>query len=1231
MKTKNRGSNQFFKQGRTMVHLKNNALVFVKATRIGGILAFSALTLFNPTWVYGQTAGPSQQAAAEPVKESTEPSEITESDAEGTPANPDSETAATREVPSGPSAIPSAPDAPPGTDPKFVEELDAYGKAHSRYAAEIQDYQDTIDAIIEAEYNRRVAQINAGYDGKIRGLENIERKNREEAIATFEQFLRDNPMRENYTPDALFRLAELYFEKANDDYLRADEQYQQDRMRYDAGEIADMPEEPERTYVKSIAVFERLIKDWPDYRHIDGAYYLLAYTEQQMGDPERARDLFAELIVKRPDSAFVPEAWLRVGEYHFDYSDAGDITKNLELAKHAYEQAMRDEGSQFYDKALYKLAWTHYRLDDFDRAIGYFKQLVEYSDEIERQTGRSGAVLREESVQYIAIALAEEDWDLDGVRDDDYGLPRVRKYLNKGQSYEREVLAQLSEFLFDRTQYTETIALYEYMIALDPTHRENPAMHEKIILALHRDMQPEAAFEIRRRLMEYYGPNSEWYAYQRRVGNDEALQYGDNVIRENLIQAATWYHEQAQSLRSEALVRRDSDLLALTQQRYKLAAKAYEEFLTSYPNDKEAFQWNFYYAECLYYAGQYDSAFGQYEVVRELDLVRNEYQEISAFNAIKSLEFMMREQVQRGELTATALGGLDLEAARDAANQQPEQAQPENDGIIKIQSEEVPPVVEKYVTAMDRYVVLGLANPEDSQLDGKFAFQSAKVYYDFKHYDEARRRFAWIVDNYSDQEVAYLAGSLILDTYREEQDYTKLAEWAERLTQVIKGEQAEAVREEVREFRLGALFKSAEALYAEKKYAEAAEEYIRLVNDAPNHEYAPKALNNAAVAYELLQRYDSALRLYERVYQEYPSDPLAGYALYRVAINSERFFEFEKAIQNYTLFYDKYRGQSPKELRDMGFIVEEKRSESLKSVAVLLENLQRYDEAAKTYVQFARAYPNDPQAGPGMWQAVLVYQKAGDSKQMMATIQTYIREYGQNPENNLRVLEGTMLIADYHEGRKDHRNAAIWYRNVLNEYKKRGLEPASPGAYYSAKAEFMLVEQDFEKWKALQIKGNLKTQERLLKEKIEGQQKLTAQYNEVMAHRSLEWTMAANFRVGSLLQHFATALYEVPIPFAEGTDEHDIYQERLEDIAIPLEEAAITRYEQTIQRAQQDKIVNEWTKRTLDELNKFKPGEYPLYKEERRSIEKQSVTGLPYLDAEAYEVFKERAEQEDPT
>ena len=62
----------------------------------------------------------------------------------------------------------------------------------------------------------------------------------------------------------------------------------------------------------------------------------------------------------------MPEAWIRVGEFYFDQ---GDLLK----AREAYAQAMRTPDSKFYDKALYKLAWTYYRQDDFGGAIERFK------------------------------------------------------------------------------------------------------------------------------------------------------------------------------------------------------------------------------------------------------------------------------------------------------------------------------------------------------------------------------------------------------------------------------------------------------------------------------------------------------------------------------------------------------------------------------------------------------------------------------------------------------------------------------------------------------------------------------------------------------------------------------------------------------------------------------------------------------------------------------------------
>jgi TolA-binding protein len=1135
-----------------------------------------------------------------------------------TPSPDESATDVEKEAPQSASESPP----PEGAEDEFSQSLEDFQQAYSRYSREMKDYQETIDAIVEAEYNQRVSKVNSSYDGKIGSLESVERQRRVDAIDTFEAYLERYPNTPGYTPDALFRLAELNFEKANDDYLVADEQYQEQVALFEAGKLADRPSLPQRDYSQTMSLFQKLINDWPNYEQADGAYYLLAYCKLQNAEDDEATQLLTTLIEEHPDSRFVPEAWIRIGEHWFTFAEGPEA---LAKAKHAYEQAMQYPDSKFYDKALYKLAWTYYRMDDFEQAIGEFKRLVRYSDEQKEKTGREGSVLRAESIQYIAVSLAEEDWDLDGAVDADFGLVRVKKYLSGNEPYEREVLVQLVDYMFENTRYAIASDVISYSLDKYPRHRENPQLHEKLILALVRDGRQDASFAERRNLLAYYGPESDWYQFQQRVGHEEAVRHADNLVKDNLIQSATWFHEEAQKLKNEAVVRQDTEMLALAREKYANAASAYEDFLARYPNDKDIYQWNFYYAECLYYSEQYMPAHQQYRVVRELDISDNKFQEKAAFNAIKSLEFQMQAMARRGELPAKAVPGSGVDDARKAAQEQEDvetsaTEMAERDGQKRvIDAEQLPAMVNQYVTAMDRYVVLGLENQNDQDLDVKLAFQAAKLFYDFKNYDTARERFNWIVDSYPENELAYLAGSLILETYRQEQDYQKLAMAAEKLSKVIKGEQAQAIKAEVRQYKLGAMFKSAEQLFAAKDYEKAAEEYLRLVNSSPDHEYAPKALNNAAVAYENIGKYESAMKLYERVYGDYPNDPLAGYALYRVAVNSDRFFDFDKAVQSYMLFYDKYEGQNPPELEETGFSIEEKRQGALRNAAVLSTNLQRFSEGAKLYEQYVRTYPEADDSDAVQWEAVKTWKKAGEPQKMMSALSTYRRKVGVEADKTSNVLEGMMMVADHYESRGDQRQATKWYEDIIEEFNARQPGNGTPSAFYAAKSRFMLADQTFAKWKAIEIKGSMKQQGRLLKEKINSAKKVNSEFQEVWQFGSLEWLLASTFRIGNMYQSFAESLYNVPIPFEQDSDEWYIYREQLDEIAIPFEDKAVENYEKVIAKARDEKVVNEWTKQTLEELNKFMPAKYPLYKEERREVADRTRTGTSFMGGEDYE------------
>jgi rubrerythrin len=232
---------------------------------------------------------------------------------------------------------------------------------------------------------------------------------------------------------------------------------------------------------------------------------------------------------------------------------------------------------------------------------------------------------------------------------------------------------------------------------------------------------------------------------------------------------------------------------------------------------------------------------------------------------------------------------------------------------------------------------------------------------------------------------------------------------------------------------------------------------------------------------------------------------------------------------------------------------------------------------------------------------------------MFEAFETYKTEFGSKPENAEKVLQGMNWIAEYREDEGEEDEAMDQYRAILKAFKERSLKPGTDSAYYAAKAQFQLAEKKYQKWKKIKIDGDLSEQKKLLDKKIKEQKKVSKAFKKVWDYKNLEYTLASSFRVGSLFQGFAESLYQVPIPFDPGSEQYRMYRTQLEDIAIPLEDKAIERYEQTIKKAREEKIVNEWTKKTLNELNKYRPNEYPLYKESRMASESKLGTGYPLL------------------
>ena len=74
-----------------------------------------------------------------------------------------------------------------------------------------------------------------------------------------------------------------------------------------------------------------------------------------------------------------------------------------------------------------------------------------------------------------------------------------------------------------------------------------------------------------------------------------------------------------------------------------------------------------------------------------------------------------------------------------------------------------------------------------------------------------------------------------------------------------------------------------------------------------------------------------------------------------------------------------------------------------------------------------------------------------------------------------------------------------------------------------------------------------------------------------------------------------------------GVDEVVAYQELVANEALRFEEQAAEAYALTVKVARENRVHNDWTRRTLEALNRIRPNEYPVLKEPKRMLSEDAM------------------------
>lgn len=370
-----------------------------------------------------------------------------------------------------------------------------------RYVGQAEEHHRRMRDMLLRAFDDKTRELENRYAKRIAAAETRKRGKHADTIALLEQFIKDHPAHAQFTPDAMFRLADLYLDAADE-----------------AVDSADMTAEVLADYSKPLALWERILAEFPDYRQLPSVLYLVGHYGKTQ-DERRSLMLFLALSCANKykwtdapppiptrdealaridrkdrldpyagceawegaDVELVRHAWVRgIADYHFTVPGEVDeaISGYLKIVDGGKD-------SPLFAEALYKLAWSYYKRDFLLDSIKGFDDSVKLYDSIVAKGAIPALELREESLQYIAVAFTDP-WEGETDTDPVKAFERAREFY-KGRENEphvRDVWEAMGAAFMELQAYDQ--AVDSYRLAIGPPwelHPRNPVVHQEIVNA----------------------------------------------------------------------------------------------------------------------------------------------------------------------------------------------------------------------------------------------------------------------------------------------------------------------------------------------------------------------------------------------------------------------------------------------------------------------------------------------------------------------------------------------------------------------------------------------------------------------------------------------------------------------------------------------------------------------------------------------------------------------------
>jgi len=836
----------------------------------------------------------------------------------------------------------------------------------------------------------------------------------------------------------------------------------------------------------AIQAYQKLLNDYPDQPNNDRLMYQLSKAYDLKGQVDLSLQALTKLVDRYPNSIHAIEAEFRRAEIYFSRSDYTRAEQSYAVVIAA------GDNSDYYQNALYMHGWSQFKRDSYRAGLISFSKMLDQlipADNNLESLSRAQQELVNDTFRVMSVSFTY----LEG--------PSTLNDLFKNQLGERHYLPLLYDHLgqlyLSLERYRDSADAYRAFVHAYPNAIQAPAFHGKLIKVFEKGNFSEQVLEEKENYVERYGVKSQYWNTGGKDLQDQIKPYLSQYLKE----LAQYHHAMAQALLSKQKKQssknkasknsryqqqQEQQLKAKTQQHFIRAGDYYQAFVDSFPQDKAVAEMLFLLAESRYEAGSYQQAISAYETVA-YQYPKDKRAADAGYAAVLAYQHLLQ------------------------------------DGTDKNQQQQK---IESALRFSEHF-------KQDSRATTVLA-QAAEELLNLRNYTQARdaatnlaawstplpkhlQRTAWIVIGHSEFEL---------------QQYS-IAEMAYQKALPVTEDKKQ--RQQIEERLAASIYKQAEGLVTEGESQAAAEQFLRVLEAAPQSSIVVNAQYDAAVNFMAAKQWQSAIKQWQLFRTQYPQHKLVG------SISAQLIKAYQETEQ--------------------------------------------WQLAAAELYQVSQNETDKEAKRQALYGSAELYEKSGNKETAIIHFRSYAHSY---PEPFSQVMEARYRLSELYQQTGQEKKRRFWLNKMIAGENRAASNSTERSRYLAALSQSVLAEDAYQVFQSVKLNQPLK---KSLKKKKAALNRALKAYQKSIDYGVQEFATLGTFKIAEIYAGLSRDLLSAKPPSNLDALALEQYQLLLEEQAFPFEEKAIELHEANAQRSWKG-VYDQGVKNSFSALESLLPARY---------------------------------------